>query len=692
VISALDRPVETLHGMRKDALPDLERKGVRTIRDLIWYLPRAYRDLSAVRPIAQLVPGDEQTAEGHLENVRAIRGFSGPPRTEADLADATGRIRCVWFGRERTELRNGVHVRVAGRVERFRGQPQFTQPIVERVGTEAVHTGRIVPVYPLSGKLSEGWMRRWLHTAVLGEKDGAKTYRVRPAVDDLPDPLPEPIRLRYGLSGLSEALREVHFPSDEDALHAARRRLAFDELLVLQLGMLLRRRRWTENAEAPALLARDEDVAEWIAETGIEPTRAQRRTLEEVRADIARSTPMSRLLLGDVGSGKTLVAALAMRIAVASGAQVAMMAPTELLAEQHARTLAGYFGERGPRLALLVGSLGAREARLAREALAAGEVDVAIGTHALIEGDVRFRRLGLAVIDEQHRFGVRQRARLREKGWDPHVLLTTATPIPRTLVQTIYRDLDLSTIDEMPPGRTPVRTEVRTSDVLDRAWQWLRERLDAGDQAFVVCPRIEESEDEEIASAERTFRELEAGPLRGMPLGLLHGRVAPEERDEVMRAFARGEVKAVVATTVVEVGIDVPNATVMFVLGAERYGLAQLHQLRGRVGRGDKKSWCILISDAEESSRLAAMARTNNGFELAQEDLRIRGPGEFLGTRQSGLPELRMVDLADVDPVLIRETTDAADRIVVSDARLDAREHARLAAAVERMWREYALA
>lgn len=708
----LDQPVEKLRGMRKDALRDLENLDVRTIRDLVWHLPRRYRDFSAIRPIAELVIGDEQTAEGVLRNVRIIPSLQGRVRTEAHLVDETGRARCVWFGRQGGDrIKEETRVRIAGRFEipkdRHRRPlptgPQFTNPQVEHIGAEAVHTARIVPVYPLSGKLTEGWLRRWLHTAVVGERDGPRGWRVPPALDALEDPLPEALRLRYGLPPLVEALREVHFPSDEDALHAARRRLAFDELLVLQLGMLLRRRRWTEGAAAPSLIADENDLRQWVAACGLTPTSAQRRALGEILADMQKRTPMTRLLMGDVGSGKTLVAALAMRAAVVNGAQAAMMAPTELLAEQHARTLELLFGKPDapmfrvadvphPRVALLVGSLSEREGRGVREAVAQGAVDVVVGTHALIESGVRFRRLGIAVIDEQHRFGVRQRALLREKGLDPHVLLLTATPIPRTLVQTIYRDLDVSYLDEMPPGRQRVQTLVRTTEALHKVWPWLRERIAAGEQAFVVCPRIEESEDEEIASAERTFADLRSGPLADIPLALLHGRVTADERDARMRAFARGDVKVVVATTVIEVGIDIPKATVMLALGAERFGLAQLHQLRGRVGRGTRKSVCVLISDKRGSARLAAVAEIHDGFKLAQEDLRIRGPGEFLGTRQSGLPELRMVDLSDVEPALIRETSDAAEGVLARDPELRDGPHVGLAAQVERMWQRYALA
>ena len=687
----LDQPITTLHGIRRDAVPLLEKKGVQTIRDLVWYLPRAYHDFSEIRPINGLRLNHEQTAEGVLANVRHIRTLRGRARTEAELVDRTGRLRLVWFGRERSDLQNGRRVRVAGRVELFRGMRQMTQSIVERVGVEAVHTGRIAPIYKLTEGLSEGWMRRWLHTAVLGERDDGD-WRVRPALEGLEDPLPEALRLRYGLPPLVEALREVHFPGDENSLLAARRRLAFDELLTLQLGMLLRRRRWTVAARAPALHSDDHRVREWIAATGLTPTGAQERALADVRADMAKTTPMSRLLLGDVGSGKTLVAAMAIRIAAENGSQSVMMAPTELLAEQHRATLGRYFGEDGPRTLLLSGSLRVKEAREARELIAGGLVDVVVGTHAVIESDVAFANLALAVVDEQHRFGVRQRSLLREKGRDPHVLLTTATPIPRTLTQTIYRDLDASYIDELPPGRQPVRTEVRTTDALERVWPWLLQRLAEGEQAFIVCPRIEESEEDEVASAERTYEELSSGPLRAVPLALLHGRMPADQRDDVMRRFASGDVKALVATTVIEVGIDVPNATVMLVLGAERFGLAQLHQLRGRIGRGATKSYCILISDKEGSSRLEAIARERNGFELAKEDLRIRGAGEFLGVRQSGIDELRMVDLADVDPTLLRETYAAADAIMAADPDLRQPEHAGIVASVDRMWRRFALA
>jgi ATP-dependent DNA helicase RecG len=410
---------------------------------------------------------------------------------------------------------------------------------------------------------------------------------------------------------------------------------------------------------------------------------------------------MSRLLEGDVGSGKTIVAALAARIAVASGAQAALMAPTELLADQHYRSLTTVFGSSGPRVALLTSSITGAARQQTLEGLASGELDVIVGTHALVEEGVSFKKLALAIVDEQHRFGVRQRATFRDKGLDPHLLLTTATPIPQTLSQTVYRDLDISILDELPSGGQQIRTEVRTADALPKVWPWLKERIAQGEQAFIVTPRIEEdAEGDDLPSAEATYRELSRNELTGLRLALLHGRMPAKERDRVMAQFAAGDLDVLVATTVVEVGIDIPNATVMIILGAERFGLAQLHQLRGRVGRRGQKAYAILVSEAAaESERLAAMVEKNaktgeplNGFELARRDLEIRGAGEFLGKQQSGESELRIVDLADADQTLIDETSVEADQLLGVDPELRSPEHAALAAAVDDLWRRYAFA
>jgi ATP-dependent DNA helicase RecG len=699
--SSLELPVTALPGIGDDSAKLLERIEIRTIGDLLWHLPRTYADFSKFTPLKSVRAEQEQTVEAILGRISQRRTARGQVMTEVELLDpedhAPTSVRATWFGRQFIKERfpEGQLVRLSGKVKFFGRSLQFSNPKMENAAAEAVHTGRIVPMYRLTEGLKEGHLRRWLHTAVMG---GAKRT---PVVREVADPLPEAVRARRSLVPIQDALREVHFPSEWKELFTARRRLAFDELLVLQLALGQRRARWTKAAKALPLRAADAKVDEWIAALPFTLTADQLEAFAQIRSDLARKVPMSRLLEGDVGSGKTVVAALAARVAVASGAQAALMAPTELLAEQHHRSLAGLFASGGPRHALLTSSVtgSARQEILA--GLASGDVEVIVGTHALVEETVSFKRLGLAIVDEQHRFGVRQRATFREKGIDPHLLLTTATPIPQTLSQTVYRDLDISTLHQLPSGLQAIRTEVRPHEALPKVWPWLKERVAAGEQAFIVTPRIEEDPEDDIPSAEATFRELRVKELAGVRIALLHGRMPPKERDDVMRRFAARELDVLVATTVVEVGIDIPDATMMVILGAERFGLAQLHQLRGRVGRRGQRAFCILVSaKADESERLAAMTEKKpgtdlplDGFDLAKRDLQIRGAGEFLGKRQSGEGnELRIVDLADLDPALMEETTVEADGILAADPQLERPEHASLEQAVAELWRRYALA
>ncbi len=720
--SSLDLPVTALPGVGEGSEKLLERLGIHTIGELLWHLPTRYLDYSKFVPLRQLRAGKAQTVEAILGRISQRRTARGLLMTEVELNDPADRmptgVKATWFGRQFIKERfpEGQLVRLAGDVKWFGRSAQLANPKIEPASAEPVHTGRLVPVYRLTEGLKEGVLRRWLHTAVEG---GPKRT---PVVREVEERLPEALRKRRDLVGIQEALREIHFPSDWTGNFAARRRLAFDELFTLQLALGQRRARWTKDAHAHALRVDDAELERWIRELPFALTSGQQRSLAEIRGDLTRTVPMSRLLEGDVGSGKTVVAALAIRIAVASGAQAALMAPTELLADQHYRSLAGLFGGAGgsaggraPRLAVLTSSVTGAARQQTLDALASGELDAVVGTHALVEESVVFKKLALAVVDEQHRFGVRQRATFREKGVDPHLLLTTATPIPQTLSQTVYRDLDISVLDELPSGEQQIRTEVRTSDALPKVWPWLRERVAQGEQAFVVTPRIEEDRGsggprsasgasvDELPSAEATYRDLSTKDLKGLRLALLHGRMAAKDRDKVMARFAAGEIDVLVATTVVEVGIDIPNAAVMVILGAERFGLAQLHQLRGRVGRRGQKAFCVLVSEkAEESERLAAMTekkrlddgseRPLNGFELAQRDLIIRGAGEFLGKEQSGESELRIVNLADVDPKLIDETAAEADALLARDPQLERPEHAALAAAVDDLWRRYAFA
>jgi ATP-dependent DNA helicase RecG len=703
--SSLELPVTALPGIGDDSAKLLDRIEIRTIGDLLWHLPRTYVDFSKFTALKSVRAEQEQTVEAILGRIAQRRTARGQLMTEVELLDPQDRsptnVRATWFGRQFIKERypEGQLVRLSGKVKFFGRSLQFSNPKMENAAAEAVHTGRIVPMYRLTEGLKEGHLRRWLHTAVMG---GAKRT---PVVREVADPLPEEVRTRRSLVPIQDALREVHFPSEWKDLWTARRRLAFDELLVLQLALGQRRARWQKEAKALPLSAEDAEIARWIAALPFTLTADQLEAFGQIRSDLARRVPMSRLLEGDVGSGKTVVAALAARIAVASGSQAALMAPTELLAEQHHRSLETLFSADGPRHALLTSSVTGPARQKILAGLASGELDVVVGTHALVEETVSFKRLGLAIVDEQHRFGVRQRATFREKGIDPHLLLTTATPIPQTLNQTVYRDLNISVLHQMPSGVQDIRTEVRPHAALPKVWPWVKERVAAGEQAFVVTPRIEEDPEDDIPSAEATFRDLKSKDLAGVRLALLHGRMPARERDDVMRRFAARELDVLVATTVVEVGIDIPNATVMIILGAERFGLAQLHQLRGRVGRRGQRAFCILVSAmADESERLAAMTEKKpgrepgtevplDGFDLAERDLRIRGAGEFLGKRQSGEGnELRIVDMADVDPVLLEETTVEADRILAADPQLERPEHASLEQAVADLWRRYALA
>jgi ATP-dependent DNA helicase RecG len=755
--SLLSGPVSTVRGVGPDGQKLLERIGIRTVEDLLWHLPRGYVDYSKIVPLRSLRAGQEQTTIAVVGRIGTRRTARGQLITEMELRDEDGtptRHSVVFFGNQFVKQRfmEGQRVRISGKVRpKFRDLGlTFDKPKIEPADREAVHTGRIVPVYRLTEGLKEGHLRRWLHTAVEGARDRSGKVATSPLVDHVPDPLPTEIRERRQLPTIVEALKQVHFPDDPMALFRARRRLGFDELLTLQLATAQRRARWAAEARAIELTVADRELEAWTRELPFALTSAQRRALGQIRADLARAVPMSRLLEGDVGSGKTVVAALAMRIAMRSGAQSAFMPPPELRAAQHFDTRSALFERGGPTLEKLTASVPRGERERTLDRARRGELDAVVGTHALLEEDVEFKRFALAVIDEQHRFGVGQRSTLREKGLYPHVLLTTATPIPQTLWQTLNRDLDVSILDEMPAGRQEIKTEVRTPDSLPRLWPWVKMRVGRGEQAFVVCPRIDPSDDptdggrgSEGARPPRTLlfdpreaefapsavameEDLRRGPLKDVRVGLVHGRVPQKERDVVMTRFRDREIDVLVATTVVEVGIDIPNATVMVVLGAERFGLAQLHQLRGRVGRGATQSFCVLVSPQKDSDRLAAMTETVpderasrgserasrgseraswgsegagpphrllNGFELAKRDLQIRGPGQFLGQEQSGFADqLRVVDIMDIDPKLLDDASAEADRVIGADPDLERAEHRGLRDAVDELWRRYAYA
>ncbi|OGK99832.1 MAG: ATP-dependent DNA helicase RecG, partial [Candidatus Rokubacteria bacterium RIFCSPHIGHO2_12_FULL_73_22] len=629
-----------------------------------------------------LQPGQTATCSG------TIVGLSPPPPGRARqpftvmLRDESGHATASWFGWRylARALKRGQRLVLHGKVARYRGAIVLQQPdweIVESGEDERLHTGRLVPVYSLTEGLGQRALRALMWRIV--DQFAGQVAEV----------LPDAARARRRLVGLAQALADGHFPGTEEALAAARRRLAFDDFLLLQLGLAILRAR-TTRARGLSLDPRGDLVGRLRARLPYRLTAAQERVWEEIRRDMAAPHPMHRLLQGDVGSGKTVVAALAVLTAVEAGYQAAVMAPTEILAEQHVVTFRDLIEPLGVRVSLLTSALKPRERAAARAALAAGEVGCAVGTHALVQEGVAFRRLGLAVVDEQHRFGVEQRARLRGKGEHPDLLVMTATPIPRTLALTLYGDLDVSVIDELPPGRRPVVTAARTEARRRAIYRFIGEQVAAGRQAYVVCPLVEESEALDLKAATDMARRLAGEVFPHLTVGLLHGRLGVEDKDAIMRRFKAGEIHVLVSTTVIEVGIDVPNASVMLVEHAERFGLSQLHQLRGRVGRGPWKSYCILLTAGrlteDARRRIEGMVATHDGFRIAEVDLALRGPGEFFGTRQSGLPEFRVADLLR-DAALLEEARREALAIVGKDPELRDPGHRALRAELLARWR-----
>ncbi len=675
----LKAPLTAIRGVGAKQAERLARLGLRTIRDVLYFFPRRYDDYSSLKPINRLEYGEEVTIIARVWEAGTRESRGGMPIFKAILTDGTGFIEATWFNQPflSERIRPGQQIVISGRVDEYLGHLCFTSPEWEPLQPELLHTGRLVPVYPLTEGISAKWLRQMVHRTV-------EYWAPR-----LPDHLPPSLREEYGLVDLSTALRQAHFPDSHSALEKARYRLAFDELFTFQLGVLRQRYVWRSVPGQP--LPVDPATLEALLQSLPFPlTGAQRRALGHIVSDMASSYPMNRLLQGDVGSGKTVVAAVAMALAVAAGAQAALMAPTEILAEQHYRTLSALFARfpgKPIQVRLLTGSVTGAEREAIYAGLADGSIDVAVGTHALIQESVTFRNLALVVIDEQHRFGVRQRAALRQKGYNPHLLVMTATPIPRSLQLTLWGHLDVSVIDEMPPGRQPITTRVIMPRERERAYAFVRSQVAKGRQAFIICPLVEESEKIEAKAAVEEYERLKREVFPDLRLGLLHGRMKGEEKDAVMSAFARGELDILVATSVVEVGIDVPNATVMLVEGAERFGLAQLHQFRGRVGRGEHPSYCLLVAESaspEAEERLRAVEATTDGFVLAQKDLELRGPGEFLGTRQSGLPDLKMASIADLR--LLERVREAAARFLEADPLLEQPEHRLLARRVADLW------
>lgn len=681
----LDAPVTTLPKIGPVQSKRLDKLGIRTVRDLLWYFPRRYDDYSMLKTIHELRPGEDVTIMGNIRQVSRRQLDGRRTLLKCIISDGTGQLELTWFNQPYLEKRllPGRAIVVSGRVDQFLGRLTMNAPEWEPLDKEQIHTGRLVPVYPLTQGITSRWIRRLIRRALDYWADRIQDY------------LPDELRERVGLVDLGTALREIHFPQNEESLAAARARFAFEELFFLQIGIVRLRQEWRSQRGEPLTIDRAALDA-FLAALPFSLTGAQQRALEEILQDLAQPVPMNRLLQGDVGSGKTVIAAAAAVAAVRSQFQVAIMAPTEILASQHFARFTELMqgvrvpadgGERPVAVRLLVGSMSAGEKERVYAELAEGVADIVVGTHALLQEAVQFKRLGLVVIDEQHRFGVTQRSALRQKGYSPHVLVMTATPIPRTLSLTLYGDLDLSIIDELPPGRQPIQTYIVTRHERERAYQFIRAQVSAGHQAFIICPLVEESDSIDAPAAVAEYQRLSTEVFPTLRLGLLHGRMRSEEKEEVMRQFQAGQLDILVSTAVVEVGIDIPNATVMLIEGADRFGLAQLHQFRGRVGRGKAPSYCLLVAEnagEEGMERLRAVAESQDGFALAEKDLHMRGPGEFLGTRQSGLPALRMAHLLDIR--LLDQARREAQHLLELDPTLGRPEHAELAQRVDAAW------
>ncbi len=664
-------PVQFLKGVGPQRAELLDRLGLRVATDVLFFFPRDYQDLTDLRDVADLEEGELQSVCGVVEDIE-LRG-RGPGRSILGVLVrcSTGCIRAVWFNQAfmRDKFRYGQRVMLSGKPKTRGLAWEISHPQVQVLADdEDEPQGRILPVYPLTEGLQQWKLRRIVRGVV------------EACCELLDEVFDEAYLEAHDLWPIQRAIREIHFPTDQTSLDQARRRFVYQELFVLQLALALKRRQQHDQRLAPSLEGTAQIDARICRLFPFDLTPGQRQAIDEIARDMAQPLPMNRLLQGDVGSGKTVVALYAMLLAVAHGHQAVLMAPTEVLARQHALTLGRMLATSRVRRGLLSGGIPAAKRTELIERIAAGEIDLVVGTQAILQEDVRFAQLGLVVIDEQHKFGVRQRATLKHAGLDPHYLVMTATPIPRTVTMTLFGDLDVSTLSESPPGRQPVNTYLAGEDKRAEWWDFFRRKLREGRQGYVVAPLVEESEDIAAVSLDETFEALANGELEAFRLGLIHGRMSPAEKDAAMDDFRCGEIQVLVCTSVVEVGVDVPNATLMTIESGERFGLAQLHQLRGRISRGSYPGFCCVFADPasdESRKRLEAFVASTDGFELAEIDFALRGPGDLFGTRQHGLPPFRIASLPR-DHELLLEARRDAQAAILADPGLAAPEHARL--------------
>lgn len=659
----LEDSIQYIKGIGPKKAAELNRLGIRNIYDLLIWFPRTYEDQSVLTPIASLQAGETAVVAGTILNLSEHRGGRRNMHIlTAMIGDGTGFLQVTWFNQPylKQQLKPGKRVFLSGKPSyAYGGRGQFAMNQIQSChvldeAEEPADSCGIQPVYSTTGHLNQKFFRKVM--------SGLLQMAI-----PLPNLLSEPMRKRLGLMERSKAFRAVHFPETMEELRAARRCLAFDELYLIQCGLILLRQQTQREKKGIRHLMNGRLVRQIIDTLPFQLTRDQQKAWRDVQQDMEQERPMRRLIQGDVGSGKTVIAMLALAKTVENGCQGALMAPTEILASQHYELLAARLAPLGMRVGLLSGRLTSKKREEVYRAITRHDLDIVVGTHALIQDAVQFSRLGLVVTDEQHRFGIHQRAELEKRGSRmPDVLVMTATPIPRTMTLTVYGDLDVSLIRELPPGRKPVRTFLRRPDRRALIYRYVREQIRAGRQAYVVCPRIEQSEASPISSAEEVYEELRCGIFQGIPCGLLHGRMKAAEKEAVMRDFYQNRIKLLVSTTVIEVGVNVPNASIMVVEQAERFGLAQLHQLRGRIGRGPYASYCILISEMKteaSQARLHIMESTADGFELAEEDLKLRGPGQFFGSMQHGLPDLRIADVLNDLDILLQARQAAMENI-----------------------------